>query len=186
MKPTGSDCDHLDLEGTREYFNTKIENVLTLIAGNDANYKTQFANAKESVTVALLAQEKAVGAAFIASEKAIEKAEGAQKDYNNRSNEFRGQLDDQAKTLMPRVETAGLFKNVDEKISTLSSSIDEKLAASKISNEKVFEAIIKEIAGLRESRSEGVGKGRGANDFWAYLVAGIGVVATILAIASRF
>jgi hypothetical protein len=35
-------------------------------------------------------------ASFEASEKAIVKAENAQRDYNVRSNEFRGQLDDQA------------------------------------------------------------------------------------------
>src|SRR6202035_5755903 len=85
----------------------------------DRQYDQRFRAAEIAVSAALSAQEKAVAAAFLASEKAIIKAqeaqgdaflasekaiikaEEAQKDYNLRSNEFRGQLDDQAKTLMP-------------------------------------------------------------------------------------
>jgi hypothetical protein len=80
------------------------------------------------VNAALAAQEKAVTAAFLASEKAIVKAEIAQKDYNDRSNEFRGQLDDQAKTLMARTETLTMFKSVDEKIVSVIDRHDSDLS----------------------------------------------------------
>ncbi len=151
-------CDNQGQEDLREFFNTKIENVLTLITGNDRNYKTQFDNAKEAVSVALAAQEKSTANAFLASEKAIVKAEDAQKDYNARSNEFRGQLDDQAKTLMPRLETVGLFKSMDDKLIAIQASFESKLAEQRISNEKIFDAIVKDIASLRESRSGAEGK----------------------------
>jgi hypothetical protein len=175
-------CEDQNEVDLREFFNTKIENVLTLIRGNDENYKTQFANAKESVTTALTAQEKAVAAAFLASEKAIVKAEDAQKDYNQRSNEFRGQLDDQAKTLMPRQETIGLLKAIDDKFAFMQSTFESRIEAQRVANEKVFDALTKDIASLRESRSEGTGKSIGLRDFWGYLVALGGIATGILVI----
>lgn len=71
--------------------------------------------------------------------EAILKAEKAQSEYNVRSNEFRGQLDDQAKTLMPRSEASALITNLNEKI----KRIDE------------------DIRTLREWRSQDEGGGQG-------------------------
>ena len=51
--------------------------------------------------------------------QSIAKAEEAQKSYNERSNEFRGQLDDQAKTLMPRSEATLLVAQVDQRVDTM-------------------------------------------------------------------
>lgn len=95
----------------------------------------------------IAAMEKSMAAAFAASDKAISKAEQAQADYNIRSNEFRGQLDDQAKTLMPRSESLSLHKNHTDRMDQLRVELD-----------KDFEAIQKQIAELRESRSEGAGR----------------------------
>jgi hypothetical protein len=95
----------------------------------------RFKAAETAVSAALAAQKELTNASFIASEKAIGKAETAQADYNVRSNEFRGQLDDQAKTLMPRAESQVQFKSYDEKI----------------------EQMRVEIASLREYRSAGGG-----------------------------
>lgn len=52
-----------------------------------------------------------------AQREAILKAEKAQSEYNVRSNEFRGQLDDQAKLLISRTEASALVNNLNEKIS---------------------------------------------------------------------
>ena len=83
----------------------------------------------------LTAMDKATQAAFASSEKAISKAEQAQADYNVRSNEFRGQLDDQAKTLMPRSEMVAILKGYDSRLDKLDNN----------------------ISSLRESRSSGEG-----------------------------
>ena len=53
---------------------------------------------------------------IMAVKEAIQKAEDAQRNYNERSNEFRGQLDDQAKRLMAREEALAKFETYDEKI----------------------------------------------------------------------
>jgi hypothetical protein len=118
------------------------EYLVSIIEERDRLYDTRFKAAETAVSAALAAQEKSVTAAFSASEKAIVKAEDAQRDYNQRSNEFRGQLDDQAKTLMPRLEASTLFK-----------SFEEKLEGTKVSFEKSLDAIVSDIKSLRESRS---------------------------------
>ncbi len=107
------------------------EFLVSIIEERDRLYDMRFKASETAVNAALAAQEKAVTAAFLASEKAIVKAEDAQRDYNIRSNEFRGQLDDQAKTLMPRLEAATLFK-----------SYEDKLEATKIAFDKAIDAII--------------------------------------------
>lgn len=174
----------------KEYIETLIkelrENVGIKIDERDRLYDTRFKAAEVAVNAALAAQEKAVTAAFLASEKAIVKAEDAQKDYNQRSNEFRGQLDDQAKTLMPRIETIGLFKAADDKGEALRKDLEGKIDFLRLSSEKIFEGLLKELGNLRESRSESSGKGAGLNAFWGYLIGVMGLIATIFAIGSRF
>lgn len=81
------------------------EFLVSLIQSNDKRYQESFESQRQAVKDALAAQKELTTAAFNSSEKAIVKAEDAQRDYNQRSNEFRGQLDDQAQTLMPRTES---------------------------------------------------------------------------------
>lgn len=154
-------------------------------------FEQRFTAAERALKDALEAQEKAVNAAFLASEKAIVKAEDAQKDYNVRSNEFRGQLDDQNKMQMPRIEAMALFKSLDDKLVLYQKTMDDKMAAqqqafesrleaSKLSSEKVFESIAKEIGGLRESRSLLDGSKTGVTDMRAWIIAGLAVAGFIL------
>lgn len=115
----------------------------------DRQYDMRFRAAEIAVNAALAAQEKAVAAAFLASEKAIVKAEEAQKDYNIRSNEFRGQLDDQAKTLMPRQESSVLFKGIEDKVLLIQNTYDGKLETIHVNAEKNTEAFTKELITIR-------------------------------------
>jgi chromosome segregation ATPase len=135
-----------DLVDLREYF----ERVLS---ERHQYYETKFRDAEVAVSAALVAQqtataaalaaqEKATQSAFVASEKAIDKSEQAQTAYNAKSNEFRGQLDDQAKTFMARSEVNSLVKGLEIQLSTLRDS-----QASEITR------LREDIASLRESRS---------------------------------
>jgi hypothetical protein len=67
----------------------------------------------------ITALEKQTFQQFASSDKAITKAEAAQKEHDIKINEFRGQLDDQAKTFMSRTEVDARFKSVEEKIEIL-------------------------------------------------------------------
>ncbi len=142
------DPENYSSERKRHQWEISIRDYLEqLINERDRLYDIRFRAAETAVTAALSAQEKATASAFSASEKAVLKAEDAQKDYNQRSNEFRGQLDDQAKTLMPRAEVQQIMKSVEEKLDGL-----------KATHEKDVDILRTEIAGLRESRSLVVGK----------------------------
>ena len=133
----------------------------TILSSLEKQIDLRFQSAKDLVT-----------AAFAASDKAITKAEEAQREYNVRSNEFRGQLDDQAKLLMPRNEVMGIIK-----------SIEEKIDASRTHNENSLLSIKEDIKSLRESRSEGSGRQSGISAAWAI---GVTVLNLIIALASKF
>jgi hypothetical protein len=135
-----------DAPTLREYIEAKFAAIEGVIDERDKQYDLRFRSSDIAVAAALAAQEKAVAAAFLASEKAIVKAETAQHDYNDRSNEFRGQLDDQAKMLMPRAETVALLK-----------SLEEKLTGIREAMEKSDGALAADIKSLRESRSAATG-----------------------------
>lgn len=155
-----------------------------IIDERDRLYDSRFRASEIAVNAALAAQQKAVSEAFVASEKAIIKAEDAQKEYNARSNEFRGQLDDQAKLLMQRQEALGLFKSGDDKLETMRSFFESRLETQRAAFEKSIEGISKEIAGLRESRSEITGVKVGGTDTRAIMASVISVVLVLIAIAS--
>jgi hypothetical protein len=148
----------------KEFLEQKIESLLKLIGEKDILYDTRFKASETAVNVALAAQEKAVAAAFLASDKAIIKAEEAQKEYNSRSNEFRGQLDDQAKTLMPRSETSGLLKGVDDR----------------------FDIVQKQVDDLRLSKAQLEGKASQQSVNQALVISVLGVVIGIIGIILRF
>jgi hypothetical protein len=121
------------------------------------------------------AAEKAVTTAFASSEKASLKAEQAQESYNVRSNEFRGQLDDQAKTLMPRLETDNRFGNVEDKIYT----------SAKTNSDKIEELAKKvDIISTRLTTIES--KGAGMNSLWGLIIGGMGLLAIIITLFKAF
>jgi chromosome segregation ATPase len=72
---------------------------------------------------AMSAAEKAVAAALVSTEKAVNKAEGAQQRVNETQNEFRGTLTDQAKTFMPRLESENTTRELREQIAGLGTEI---------------------------------------------------------------
>ncbi len=157
---------------------TKLTRVESIIDERDRLYDARFKAAETAVAAALAAQEKAVGAAlaaqekqtassFMASEKAIVKAEDAQREYNVRSNEFRGQLDDQAKSLMPRTETV-----------TMVRALEDKIVAGDVDREKKFDSVSKELATLRESKSNMDGR------MIVLGIAGAAVVAILVSLMS--
>ena len=131
------------------------EKLERLIDERDLNYK-------DRIQVAIAAQKALTDAAFAASEKAILKSEESQREYNVRSNEFRGQLDDQAKTLMPRVETDGRFAALESKLNEVKE----------------------DVSGLRESRSALGGRSEGLSAGWGFVLGAIGLIGLLLTIGS--
>jgi hypothetical protein len=145
-----------------------------LIEERDRLYEAKFRALEVEFRTAITALEKSTQAAFSSSEKAIVKAEEAQREYNIRSNEFRGQLDDQAKLLIPRSEVGVLLKGLDDRIGEINKKIVDFMTRSEMigmldSNEeksdsrflgiqKDMDNIRQDVIGLREFRGSNVGK----------------------------
>lgn len=156
-----------DFYGERD---RRYEDRFRAIEGGTAE---KFRAAEVAVAAALAAQEKAVNAAFLASEKAIVKAEGAQSDYNERSNEFRGQLDDQAKTLISKDEAITRFTVGEQRLEDARKSYDVQ-----------FDDIKKQLGSLRESRSESFGGRAQSKESQTLTLAVLGLIMSVLTIAA--
>jgi hypothetical protein len=150
------------------------EYIESRICALDKRVDAAVANIKESTT-----------SAFSASQKAIDKQEESQRAYNAGHNDLSKKMEDQYKMMMPRVETVGLFKGVDDKIETFKKDAEAKAEALRIANEKSNDNLLKEIASLRESRSQIEGKGIGNRELLAYIIAVIGIASAFLSLYSH-
>lgn len=107
---------------------------------------------KEYIEALRSDDQKAVQAALLAAKEAVIKAENATEKRFESVNEFRAQLADQGNTFLPRLEYDAQHKALEDRVSALTDRIN-----------------IKE------------GKGAGLNAGWGYLVAGVGLLITIIA-----
>lgn len=98
-------------------------------------------------------QAEKVALALAASDKAVSKAEVTTEKRFESVNEFRGQLDDQAKTFISRVEFNALRDGQIERINEIVSRLD---------------------------RNEG--RGAGLNAGWVYLLAALGALGTLISV----
>lgn len=142
-----------------------------LLNERDRRVTEQFDAQKAAVFAALFAQEKMTAAAFASAEKAIDKAEAGQTAYNERSNEFRGQLDDQAKTFIPRNEADGRDERTREAIENMRKEMGV-----------LRDEMRRETSDLRKTRDESSGKGQGISIIWAGAVSVIGIIIAAIAI----
>jgi hypothetical protein len=147
---------------------TLKEHLIKLIESNDRRYQESFAGADKAVGAALAAQKELTNAAFASSEKAIVKAEDAQRDYNVRSNEFRGQLDDQAQTLMPRSETAVLIRSLEDKLYTTGKTNSDKI-----------DELGKKLDAMSTRLTTIEGKNTGMGAMWGYILGALGAAAIL-------
>jgi hypothetical protein len=116
----------------REFFERIVDE-------RDKLYGVRFEEAKTAVNAALIAQKESVTSAFLASEKAIVKAEEAQKAYNVAHNDLSRKMDEQNKGTMPRPEILALFKAHDDKTEAMRFFFDSKLESQRIAFEKSIE-----------------------------------------------
>jgi hypothetical protein len=100
-----------------EALNSKIEYLTTLISANDRRYEQRFEG-----------QKAAIDAAFSAQKEAITKAENSTERRFENMNEFRGALDNQQRTLIPRSEVVVMVHGLEEKIANNTKQMDAFLA----------------------------------------------------------
>jgi len=158
----------------RRHVGEKDEHLRTLIASNDKRYEQRFdasqkalevgfAAAKAAVDASFAAQKEAINAALAAADRAVSKAELATEKRFESVNEFRGTLDNQQRTLIPRSEVDVMIKGVEEKISNITKLVDEMRN--------------------RERTTDSTNKG--LRDGWGYAVGVVGLVITVAMVLLR-
>lgn len=121
---------------------TLRDHVNQMMSAHDRRYEQRFN-----------AQEQAVKDALLAAKEAVIKAETATEKRFEGVNEFRGQLADQARDLMPRKESEESTRVVNEKIADLNTRV-----------------------GKAEAKSAGL------NQAWGVLIGAVGLFGGIIAI----
>lgn len=97
-----------------------VRNLMTeALEAADKRYDQRFEGQEKAVNAALAAAEKAVNAALVAADRAVAKAEIAAEKRFDSVNEFRGQLRDQATTLLPRAEADARLLAIEQRITRL-------------------------------------------------------------------
>jgi prenyltransferase beta subunit len=102
----------------------QAEEFQTLVDERHRGYEQRYVAQQEAVTAALRTAQEAVTAALNAAKEAVLKAEVATEKRFEAVNEFRAQLADQARELMPRAETEIRLTNMGESITSLTSRLD--------------------------------------------------------------
>jgi len=149
-----------EMDAVRELCRVEVRHLRDLVDERDRRYQERDDARRVAVDAALSAAKEQTASSFVASEKAIVKAETAQSEYNIRSNEFRNALDDQAKRLASRTELDAIKSALEEKIARNDSDIQD----------------------LRESRREGEGRGFGSKAMWGYVVGAVSFILLLLTI----
>jgi hypothetical protein len=133
------------------------------VAGDNTNGWT-VETLREYVLRLLDEQEKRVRLALDAAQRSVDKSEEAQGRYNAVSNEFRGQLSDQAAMFMPRAEAESGLK-------AFRSEVFAK-----------FDALEKRADELQRRADKTEGKSIGSAAVIGFIVTAIGVIGGIIAI----
>lgn len=116
---------------TDEKFDAVAESITNLKEMLDERYRTQtkatdaaFVAQQEAMKTAFIAADKAVQTALLSAKEAVNKAEMANEKRFESVNEFRGQLNDQANTFMPRTEVAAIQIRNTERIQDLTDRMN--------------------------------------------------------------
>jgi acylphosphatase len=105
--------------------NEKDAHVRTLIDGNDKRYEERFLASQKALELGLAGTKTEIGAALVSADRAVQKAEVATEKRFESVNEFRGTLDNQQRTLIPRSEVEVIKAGIEEKIAQLTKTLDE-------------------------------------------------------------
>jgi vacuolar-type H+-ATPase subunit I/STV1 len=119
--------------------------------------------------------------AFIASEKAILKAENAAEKRFESVNEFRAQLSDQATRFYPRTEAEAAISRVNERIAELGEIASTHM--TRLEYNSAHERLVEQVRELNDRANRSEGKGLGFSASWIIV---LGVIAALGTIVSLF
>jgi hypothetical protein len=114
------------------YLETRLnlmnEQIKEALAESDKRYEQRWAASQKALESALIAQKESITTAMAAADRAVTKAELATEKRFESVNEFRGTLDNQQRTLIPRSEVDVMVKGLNDKIGQLTKQFDQMQA----------------------------------------------------------
>ena len=134
---------------------TVLQHVLALVSAEATRVDQLFQARDAAVDRLFISQREAVNLALTAADRAVTKAEIASEKRFEGVNEFRAQLGDQQRTLMPRAEAESRINELNAKVGV-----------------------------LERFRTEQLGKGVGSKEGWGMAVGFVALVLTVLMIVS--
>lgn len=159
---------------------------------SDTKYQVQFSAAREALGIALIAQEKAVASALDSTKEAINKAEVA---TDKRFELLSEKIDGVSVILSKNTGATGLYVTHDDlnmALDKLQASIETTLrpvvafmnsqTGKEGVQDPILHSLVAEMKLSRESQSLNTGKGQGLNAGWVYLIGGVGLLGTIVAV----
>lgn len=174
------------LDTLRGYFES-------ILKERDEKYSQRFISQEERTTLLFAGQEKLTGQSFSSSEAAIMKAEQAQKELNAKSNEFRGQLSDQAKMFMPRAEAERGDENLTKRMDDQYKNFTDKLEFFVKNYDDKREILLKNVTDKIDSQTDLInslnnrittmeGRGYGLSQGWSILIGAVVLIGGIIGI----
>lgn len=130
------------------------EYVDRILAEKDLRDQQRYDAQMRAIDAALAAADRAVQAALASAEKAVNKAETANEKRFESVNEFRGQLNDQAKTFLPRSEYTVQHEALGDKVNAAVKTLSDRIDAN---SKQINDALL----GLNVYRADELGR-RGA------------------------
>lgn len=174
------------LVGLKELLHSELAANRDVLDERDKLYKERDDSRRTAVDAALTAVKEQTKASFEASEKAIVKAEEAQKSYNASHNDLSRKMDEQYKAMTPQSEARLKWDNTDKEVGDLRRELTATREGAQKEITGLRDAMMREIAGLRESRSEHVGSRQQSTDMRAWIVAAIAIVGFLFMLQSHF
>lgn len=112
-----------------------------LLEAHDKRYEQRFQASQDAVKAAFEAQENRINERLQAQDRAVNKAEIAAEKRFEGVNEFRAQLGDQQRTLMPRAEAENRLQMLMDKVNVLENFRTEQLTKSSGAKEGYGQAV---------------------------------------------
>lgn len=162
-------------ERLREHIANQISQIDAALESAE-KLETQRMKGAGEATEALRREMKLITAA---SEQAVKKAEEAQKDVNAKSNEFRGQLSDQATTFMPRRESESRSSELDRRIEEARTERNHQIDAlsARLAN-------IEQVASGARAVSQNTERREDRSQPWQIYI--VGAILTVIIVLSNF
>jgi hypothetical protein len=175
-------------EALEKLINVGFESIQDFINERDKRYQERFTAQESAVSAALASSEKLTNAVSLATEKAITKAEAAQTIYNIGHNDLTRKMDAQYKEMIPRNEHEGDIKNILDKHDELKKEVQEQRDKLYTKDEHIayMKATDSELREFRDFKITIESKASQSSVNIAYLIAGLGILLSIINLVKSF